>query len=347
MIRINNLVPEIYRESRDFRVFLKLLDIVINTCKYDIDEWTSLYDPLTCKKEFLPLLADFLGYRYDNSLSVIENRIIMSEFNTMIKNKGSEIGLRLAAALSMNAQLMNDPTSEAYIKAVSQLQFLEMFYDYDRGIIRIYYSEDLSKVRDLFKYVRPVGSFLELIKTEFPEPESSLALGMTATINKRKFTAHDYTDNAINNLNINLAQINRGDTTDKNNFGISMNNYKPIKLSEISNDSQSPRTIIYDANSLAYLKRVLRNKYKESGSSDMIDESSYKYEYVADDNIAWLDLNCDGEIGEYEVNTLRKILLKLLPIDYTQISKDVKDITKNSDIIFESYEKYRNSEEQS
>lgn len=345
MIRINNLVPEIYKESRDFRVFLKLLDIVVNTCKYDIDEWTSLYDPLLCKKEFLPLLADFIGYRYDNNLSVTENRIIMSEFNTMIKNKGSEIGLRLAAALSMNAQLMNDPTSEAYIRAVSQLQFLEMFYDYERGIIRIYYSEDLTKVRDLFKYVRPVGSFLELIETKFPEPESSLALGMTATVNKRKFTAFDYTDNAINKLNINLAQINRGDTSDKNNFGISMNNYKPIKLNvNIREDGESAvGTIIYDANSLAHLKKVLHNAYKSSDKS--VEETEFKYKYTEEDCVSWLDLNCDNEISYYEINTLRKILLKLISIDYTSLAKKLKNPKFfNSTKIFNNYKQYKDSE---
>ena len=86
MIHIEKLVPEIYKESRDFRVFLKLLDIIINSSKYDIDNWTILYDPLLCPDRFLPLLADIIGYRYDNDLSVTENRIIMHEFNSMIKN---------------------------------------------------------------------------------------------------------------------------------------------------------------------------------------------------------------------------------------------------------------------
>lgn len=285
MIHVNKLVPEIYRDSRDFRVFLKLIDIIINSSKYDIDNWTTLYDPKLCKDQFLPLLADLIGYRYDNSLSVMENRIIMSEFNSMIKNKGSEIGLKIAAALSMNAQLASDPTSEEYIRAVSQLQFLELFYDYETGVIRIYYPHDLKKIRDLFKYVRPVGSFLEFILTEFPEPESDLAIDTTAKITKRRFTDKDFDDNAINKLNINLGQINRGDSTDTNNHLHKMNNYTPITIGDYT----------YTVDSINELKSKMLN--------DETDEH--------------LDLDNDGKLTYNDIELLRKLLLGI--VEYSDL----------------------------
>lgn len=290
MVNVNKLVPEIYRESRDFRVFLKLLDIVINSCKYDIDNWTTLYDPLQCPENFLPLLADFIGYRYDTSLSVTENRVIMSEFNTMIKNKGSEIGLRLAAALSMNAQLASDPMSKEYIRAVSQLQFLELFYNYDTGIIRIYYPRDLTKIRDIFKYVRPVGSFIELILTEFPEPESDIAISTRATVTRRRFTDNNYDDNAINKFNINLAQINRGDSTDTNNYMQIKNNYKSVTVNDYT----------YTIDTV--------NKLKELMINDAYDKN--------------FDLDKDGKLTYKDINLMRELLLGIIEISDIPLFKN-------------------------
>lgn len=290
MIHINRLVPEIYRESRDFRVFLKLLDMIVNVQKYDIDNWTTLYDPMRCPEKFLPLLADMIGYRYDTGLSTMENRVIMSEFNSILKNKGSEVGLRLAAALSMNAQLANDPSSPEYIRAVSQLQFLEMFYDYETGIIRIYYPSDLKKIRDIFKYVRPVGSFIELIKTEFPEPSSDFAISARATISRRKFTDEDYDENAINKAQINLSQLNRGDSTDTNNHNQVMNNYRPITI----------KNVTYDVESLNILKaKMLSGEYDKT-----------------------FDINADGKLTYDDVDELRQLLLGLKNPKDTEIFKN-------------------------
>lgn len=290
MIRLERLVPEIYRDSRDFRVFLKLFSLIVDVQKHDIDNWTTLYDPMLCPDEFLPLLSDFIGYRYDSSLSVTENRVIMSEFNTVIKNKGSEIGLRLAAALSMNAQLASDPDSDEYIRAVSQLQFLELFYNPETGVIQIFYPRDLTKIRDIFKYVRPVGSFLELVLTEFPEPESDLALSARATVTRRRFTDVDYDDNAVNKLQINLGQINRGDGTDtNNNLKQKFNLYKEV---------YTPKGE-YSITSLQRLKDLIIN-----------------CDYDAD-----LDLNHDGRLNQQDVDLMQQLLLGLVKFNELPLFK--------------------------
>lgn len=282
MIHVNKLVPEIYKDSRDFRVFLKLIDIIVNPIKYDIDNWTTLYDPLLCPDNFLPLLADLIGYRYDNNLSVLENRIIMHEFNSMIKNKGSEIGLKIAATLSMNAQLASDPSSKEYIHAVNQLQFLEIWYDYDSAVISIYYPHDLNKIRDLFKYVRPVGSFMRLINTEFPKPESDIAITTNASFTKRRFTDDDFDDNHINKLNINLSQIDRGDFTDKNNYtSVTVNDYT------------------YTSDSIRELKELIIDGCK-------IGDPSY---------VSELDLDHDGRLTNDDLMYLRKLLLGIMTYD--------------------------------
>lgn len=297
MVHIEKLVPEIYRDSRDFKVFLKLLDIVINSQKYDIDNWTTLYDPLLCIDKFLPLLSDIIGYRYDNTLSVTENRIIMNEFNSMIKNKGSEIGLKIATALSMNAQLASDPESKEYIHAVNQLQFLELYYDYETGIISICYPSDLKKIRDLFKYVRPVGSFIELINAEFPEPESDLAITTGYSYNRRRFTSPDFEGTTINKLQINLDQVERGDSSDRPiNY---INNYRDVTVNGFT----------YTPSMIQTLRELV---------ADGTNSSSPNFN-------ANLDFDSDNKLTGRDLDYLRKLLLGIMT--YSDIQNEVHSTT--------------------
>lgn len=78
----------------------------------------------------------------------------------MIRNRGSEIGMSLATALSVNA-----------LGEIDKVESLSMFHiDYvvkDGKIkIYIYFPANMSKVRDLIEVVRPAGVGLELIPAE-------------------------------------------------------------------------------------------------------------------------------------------------------------------------------------
>lgn len=206
MIDLNNLVPDVYKTSRDFRVFLRLLELVISDIKYDIDNWLDLYSPLKCPMAFLPYLADLIGYNYNTQLSVKENRIIMSKFVNMIKNKGSDIGIRTAAALSLNAQLASDPSSKEYQEAVMLLQQLETYFDKDTGMITIYYPKDLKKVRDLLYYVRPVGTFIEYIPSVMSDVSSN-ALGIHTMVDTVAHTYDIEKSSKINHAQIGVSKI--------------------------------------------------------------------------------------------------------------------------------------------
>jgi phage tail-like protein len=96
-------VPLIYRSSRDFEALCRLLDMILTSTKYEIDTLINLYIPAKCPEDFLPLLAEHLGYKYNYNDKVIENRIIIDNFHKMIRNKGSETGIKLACALSLNS----------------------------------------------------------------------------------------------------------------------------------------------------------------------------------------------------------------------------------------------------
>lgn len=164
MIECRKLVPDYYEKSRDYQVFLKILDIIVNACKADIDFFTSLLSADACKSRMLPLLANYVGYNYDYEEKVRTNRVIIRNYPTLLRNRGSITGVRMAVAISM-CQLDTDDDTSVY-------QLFNVSYDtsYDKhgreiNVIRIYLFQEayLSKLYDLIEAVRPAGVDVEII----------------------------------------------------------------------------------------------------------------------------------------------------------------------------------------
>ena len=186
LITVENLVPDIYLESRDFKVFLKLIDILKTCLEYDITNWISLYKPMQCPSEFLELLSDFVGYEYDTSLSVAESRIIIDNFVDILKNRGSSLGIKRFISVLLNARLASDINNSEYIEAVNQLSFLQVSYSADTGNIDIFFPKKIEYNESLLKYVRPIGSYLNLYTSDMLEPESDIAVHTTISLKEHK-----------------------------------------------------------------------------------------------------------------------------------------------------------------
>ena len=165
MLQSNDFIPQVYRKERDIQVFTKLLDIILNNCKYDIDHCCDVYDAYKCPQELLPLLAKTLNYDYNFEDTVTSNRRTMAVFTSMERNRGSEVGLKMAAALSLtsldisknNAELVTEDSD--YVNALRDIQIQ---YDYENARIYINYPNVYTLVRYLLDYVRPVGMRVEL-----------------------------------------------------------------------------------------------------------------------------------------------------------------------------------------
>ena len=74
---------------------------------------------------------------------------IIDNFSKLLHYKGSELGIKLAACLSLN--------SVGKVEEIADLRFLEVLYDREHALIRIVYPRENTKVRNLIDYVRPVG----------------------------------------------------------------------------------------------------------------------------------------------------------------------------------------------
>ena len=162
----SGFVPNTYSDSRDYRVLLKILGIVVNVFKSNIDSFPSLYDAENCPDHLLPLLADMVGYEYDFALSVEANRIIIKNYPMMLRDRGSLAGFKLAVATSIN---INPSESGRY-----PIDSLIVDFDTSTGTINIYYPLANEIRRDLIEVVRPVGTVVELIPAQIRHPIDEL-----------------------------------------------------------------------------------------------------------------------------------------------------------------------------
>lgn len=221
MVQTEKLVPEVYRQSRDYQVFLKMWDIVLNTVKFDIENWLDLYDPLTCKFELLPTLADHIGYKYNYARSITENRVIIKTFNKLIRNRGSEVGIKLAMALSLNSTIkeLSDLSEEELLKQLftnlNQLSMIEVRTNYETGTITVSYPNDYSyvfevnKLGKLIDVVRPVGMYLDVVKSDMVliGDGAAKALDVTARarVHQTEFDAKVHSE--VDRTDVNFGEI--------------------------------------------------------------------------------------------------------------------------------------------
>ena len=162
------MIPQVYSKERDIQVFNKLLDIILTSCKYSIDNIGDLYDAFRCPEELLPLLAYNLNYKYNFADTVTSNRRIIDAFVTLERNRGSRRGLRMATALSLtsldisknNAEIQEPlEFSDSIIEILSEI---EIRFDYNEARIEIDYPNTYQFVRYILDYVRPVGMTVQL-----------------------------------------------------------------------------------------------------------------------------------------------------------------------------------------
>ena len=177
MIESRKYVPNYYEKSRDFQVFLKLLDLIVNACKGDIDYFTSLISPKHCKARMLPLLSSYVGYEYDYEEKVAMNRVITENWADLKRNRGSLTGARMAVALAMS-QLPDLDSADVF-------KLFNVTYDdsedekgqkYDRFNVYLYHTAYLSKLYDLIEAIRPAGTLVNLVPSIPIESSDTIVL---------------------------------------------------------------------------------------------------------------------------------------------------------------------------
>lgn len=165
-MRISNIsVPEIYKESHDFRIFLKWFEHALSQLRYDTENIPDLYDPQRCKSNLLWMLADTIGFKYDDRLPTSFNRLVLLYFMSMIRNKGSKNGITLAAEVNLaqfnlieygkEKDILYDRLEDTSIPVNS----VYVTPHVEDGYIDVVYFSAEKPIDACIEYVRPLGMY--------------------------------------------------------------------------------------------------------------------------------------------------------------------------------------------
>ena len=227
LIESKNYIPQVYGKERQMQVFNKLIDIILTCCKYDIDSLGNVYNAQLCPESLLPLFAKTLNYDYNFNDTVTSNRNVIEIFSIMEKYRGSELGLKIAAALSLTSlenSLYNNELIDTHMSYVEAIQQLEIEYDYENAKIVITYPNVYTLVRYLMDYVRPIGMYVQLKSVVEAEIDEDALLVYATT----EASAHQYDPNIESHVEKSFVNFSSSaDNTWIENYGtdfLNMNN---------------------------------------------------------------------------------------------------------------------------
>ena len=159
-------VPEVYKESGDFRFFLKWFEECLTKVHYDTENMPDMYDPLRCPDWLLWMLADTMGFKYDDRLPVAFNRLVLVYFMSMIRHKGSKDGVTLAAETNLaQFNLINYGKEKSILQNRLEDTSIPVNSVYvtphvEEGYIDVVYFSAEKPIDACIEYVRPVGMYL-------------------------------------------------------------------------------------------------------------------------------------------------------------------------------------------
>ena len=221
-------VPEIYRESADFRFFLKWFDYALTKTQYDTSNLLDLYDPLRCPKDLLWMLGDTMGYQYDDRLCAAFNRFAMLFFMSMIRYKGSKTGVTIAAEVNLKQKDINAYGEENQINydrledTSIPVNSVYVESNVEEGYIDVVYFTDEKPTDSCIEYVRPLGMYcfqhagVRIDSTTRISVDARLAnandyTGLIGTTRVGHYTRNDYA--RLQHMTNEASQINNWEDT--------------------------------------------------------------------------------------------------------------------------------------
>ena len=165
-MRVSDIpIPEVYKESSDFRFFIKWFDAALEKVRFDTENIVDLFDPQRCPENLLWMLAETMGYKYDDRLPAAFCRLVLLYFMSMIRYKGSKSGITLAAEVNLAQHNIVDygrekeilknrledtsiPVNSVYVTAHTP-----------EGYIDVVYFSDKKPIDACIEYVRPLGMY--------------------------------------------------------------------------------------------------------------------------------------------------------------------------------------------
>lgn len=178
-MRISQIsLPEVYKQSADFRFFIQWFEDCLTKIQYDTENMSDIYDCLRCPENLLWMLADTMGYKYDDRLPTAFNRLVLMYFMAMIRLKGSKNGITLAAEVNLTQFRINMLSKIGYKDDEGEYHEPNPILDNrledttipinsvyvtpypDLGYIDIVYFSTKKPIDACIEYVRPLGMYV-------------------------------------------------------------------------------------------------------------------------------------------------------------------------------------------
>ena len=156
IVRTKNYVPDVYvSESRDFQLFLRVLDFVQNSLKYDIDTMLCSLSTQDIPGQYLERLKSKLGFYTNHTYEDDSLRIALSVFPFIIRYKGSKEGIvRCVTAYLNHLGIRGNSKVDIYNEHSK--------YPYTVRIGLPTNLKDTTLLMDLLSYILPAGYFVEI-----------------------------------------------------------------------------------------------------------------------------------------------------------------------------------------
>lgn len=153
MISLQKLTPEIYyKQSRDFQLFGRLFDVVLNSVKTNSELLRSI--PSYTKdlgSDVISLLSSTLGFETKHQYPVRQLAAILSVFSSILKTKGTLSAVQIAGAAILRSEGITD-------------QFV---CRKNENVLEVFLPEDLSDTNlftDLLNYILPAGIICKVVR---------------------------------------------------------------------------------------------------------------------------------------------------------------------------------------
>ena len=156
IIRTKDNIPQHYvAESRDFQLFTRILDVTQNATKFNIDSILNIIDTSTIPACYIDRLKSKLGFFTPHYYDTDTLRNILLSFPSIMKHKGSEIGIEKCVNVFLNTI------------GIEKGSKIDIYNEHDiyPYTIRIGVNTEISNtlaLKDMLSYIIPTGYFVEI-----------------------------------------------------------------------------------------------------------------------------------------------------------------------------------------
>ena len=198
MIKTENLVPHVYyKESRDFQLFGRIYDVIINYVKTNIDLMENFPINNHTDSKLIELLCRTLGFENKTDYRVDDLNVICSIFIDLIKNKGTKGAIEKLAKTILNIENIKEKATIVVLDStISNIKHIDIY------VPEMSSNPELKLFEDILDYIIPAG----IIYTMHDVVTANNDYGYLYVNEKYRVDSID-PNNKINN-----NQINRSDT---------------------------------------------------------------------------------------------------------------------------------------